>query len=108
MQTKNELPKRFIVVGTWRYRALPETRRFGIGVGIEGGPRERFVAGPEPGAADLVRIGLARYRIWQPGHAAGMQWGLPSGEARDCQVETAPEKMDGTHLTEEAAPEKLE
>jgi hypothetical protein len=55
-----------------------------------------------------VRIGLARDRVRQAGPTARMQRGRSSGKASDCEVEAAPEEMDGAHLAEEAASEELE
>src|SRR6185312_16508432 len=65
------------------------------------------MAGPETGAAHLVRVGFARNRIGEPRHRR-MERRAPSREACDCQVETAPEKVHGACFAEEAAAEELE
>ena len=82
--------------------------RLRIGVGIEGGLGESLAAGPVAGAAHLVRIRLAGDGVGQPGHAAGMERSRPPGEARDREVEAAPEEVHRARLSEEAAPEQLE
>ena len=55
-----------------------------------------------------MRIGFARDRVGQSGHAAGMERRRPSGKAGDREVEAAPEEMDRARLAEEAAAEELE
>ena len=58
-------------------RTFTKTRRFRMGIGIEGGLRESLVARPEAGSAHLVRIRFTRDRGGQPDVPPG--W---SGAAR--------------------------
>src|SRR6185437_11226020 len=82
-------------------RRLGEARRLGIGIAEERGLAEAAVARPEAAAADLVRIGF----LHDPGaevRRLAHQRGRPApGEARDRQVEAAPEEMHRADLAEE-------
>src|SRR6516225_8018532 len=80
------------------HRAVAETRRLGIGIGIEDRLRKSLVAGPEPGAADLVRIGFTGDAVRQPGYAAGMARGCAPGKTGHGEVEAAPKEMDRARL----------
>src|SRR4029079_8228582 len=77
-------------------------------VRVERGFRQQFVARPEAAAADFVRIRFARDPIRQMRHAAGMLGGRSSGEARDREIETTPEKVDGAAFTAEPGAKLLE
>ena len=70
--------------------------------------RHRPAARPEPGAADLVRVGLARHPVRQVRDAAGMRRRGPAREARDREVGRAPEEMHRAALADEARAEALE
>src|SRR5580704_2629382 len=72
-----------------------------VGVGIERCIVDEASARPEPGAGDLVRIGLAHDSIRQMGYPAGMLRGMAPGEARDGEIETPPEEVNGARLAEE-------
>ena len=74
------------------HRRIGEALRAGIGVGVE----RRFPVArscPEPGARDLVRIGLAHHVERHVRVAAGVFRGGPAGEARHREVEAAPEEV---------------
>src|SRR5262249_14297545 len=86
-----------------RYRVAGKTSGLGVGVGIEDAAREGVVARPEAGAAHLVRVRFAGHRIRQPRYATGVRRRRASREARDGQVEAAPEEMHRAHLAEETA-----
>ena len=101
-------PNTRVEMGARRYRSIAEARRFGIGIRVEGGLREGLVARPEPGAADLVRIGFTRDRVGQSGYTAGMTRGRPSGEPGHREVEAAPKEMDGARLPQKAGAKELE
>src|SRR5579863_7395431 len=60
---QNELPQRLVVTSCRGERATPEARRLGVRVRVKHGERECRIAWPETDAADLVGIGLARYRV---------------------------------------------
>src|SRR5262249_39197174 len=62
----------------------------------------------EAGAADLVRVRVARDAVRQAGHAAGVQRRRTAREARDGEVRRAPEEVDGAALADEARAETLE
>jgi hypothetical protein len=72
---KNEFAELRVEIGASRDSAVAETLGLRIGVGIEGGVRKSLVAGPEAGAAHLMRIGFARDRFWKVGHPARMKCG---------------------------------
>src|SRR5262249_55245138 len=99
---ENELTESLVIVSGGRHRLAGKTGRLGVGVGIEGGAREGVIPGPEAGAAHLVRIRFAGYFIRESRYATGMPGRPPSGEARDGEIEAAPEEMDRAHLAEEA------
>jgi hypothetical protein len=77
---EDELPKGRVELGALCYRPVAEACRLRIGVGVEGGMREGVVAWPEPGAAHLVRVGLARNRVGQSGNVTRVERGRPSRE----------------------------
>src|SRR6476661_8436512 len=78
-----------------------ESRRLRIGIGIERRIIDRAAAGPEAGAADLVRIGFTDDVVGQIRYAAGMTRRAPAREARHREVEAAPEEMHGARLAKE-------
>ena len=98
---QNEFAQHPVVAGTRRYRLVAETGRFGIGIGIKGSLRKASLPGPEPGAANLVRIGFASDGIRQPGCAAGM-----SGAFRPEKRVTARSKLPQKKWTGLALPKK--
>src|SRR6516162_9445657 len=105
---QDKLAQHFVEVGARRYRSVAEACRFGIGIGIEGGLWKSLIAWPEPGAADLVRIGFARDRVGQAGHTPGMARCRPPGEAGHREVEAAPKEMDRARLAQKAGAKALE
>ena len=54
-----------------------------------------------------MRIGLAGHRIWQIGHAAGMERRNTAREAGHRQIEASPEEMHRTRLADEAGAKLL-
>ena len=105
---QDELSKRCIEGGAARRLPVAKTRRFGIGVGVEGGAREGLIARPEPGAAHFVRIGFTGDGVGQAGHAARMKRRATSGEPRHREIEAAPKEMDRARLAQEPRAEELE
>src|SRR5579864_1076002 len=79
--------------GLGSYPRGSETGWFGIGVGVERRVIDCAGARPKAGAALLVGIGLARNRVRQVRHAAGMAGRATAGEAANREIEAAPEKM---------------
>src|ERR1700691_6199087 len=65
------------------HRELPEAGGWGVGVGIKGGEVGAVAAGPESGAADLVRIGFAHDLLRNSRSGARKGWGAAAGEAGD-------------------------
>ena len=55
-----------------------------------------------------MAVGFTGNIVGEPRNAARVQRCRPPGESRHCQVETAPEKVDGTGLAEKAGAESLE
>jgi hypothetical protein len=90
---QDELTESLVVESPRGYGRITKTLRLGIGIRIERRLRKSIAAGPEARAADLVRIGFARDRIRQAGHAAGMLRRPASGKARHGEIEAAPEEM---------------
>src|SRR6202044_3180467 len=75
----------------------------GRGVAVEGCLAVAAVTGPEAGADDLVRVGLAGDRVGAFARRSGA-----AGEARDREIEAAPEEMYGADFSNEARGELLE
>jgi hypothetical protein len=75
--------------------------RLGIGIGIERRFSIAAIARPEAAAADFMRIGF----FIDPGSDVRRmpcrRGSTPAGKARNDQVETAPEKMHRTCLSQE-------
>ena len=91
---QNEFAQRSVIASPRCHRSVAETRRLGIGIGIEGRLRKSLAAGPEPGAADLMRISFAGDGVRQPGYAAGMARCRPPGKTGHREIEAAPKEMD--------------
>ena len=82
--------------------------RLRIGVGVKCGMGKPVIAGPEAGAAHLMRIGFLRHCVAKMGYAARMQRRPAAGKARDRQVEAAPEEMHRAAFADEARSERPE
>ena len=85
-----------------------EAGRDGIGVAVKSGVRVGVVARPETRAADLVAIGYTNDCIGQVRRAAGVEESWATREARDREIEAAPEEMHQTGLAQEAGAESRE
>src|SRR5262249_9586250 len=77
-------------------------------IGIERRIVDRPTAGPEAGAAYLVRIGLAGDRVRQMRDAARMARRGSTREAGHREIEASPEEMHRARLAEKAGAELLE
>src|SRR5262249_37670720 len=73
-----------------------------IGVGIKKRRRHDIGAGPETEAAHFLRICFARDRIRQVRNPARMRRRRSPGKSCHGKIETAPEKMNRTALSEQA------
>src|SRR5262249_31859648 len=89
-------------------RMVPIPRWFRIGVGVERGAREHFVAGPKSRAAHLMRIRFTRDGVGESRKSTGVKRSGTAGETGHSEVEAPPEEMHRTYLPEEAAAEMLE
>src|SRR5581483_5962062 len=87
--------------GSYGHGAKP--LRFRCRIAVEGCPRQTAVAGPEAGAAHLVRIGFTRDRI-----GVFALRSAAAGEARHRQIETAPEEMHRAALADELSAKRAE
>src|SRR3546814_3433685 len=79
------------------HAALAVARRFRPGVGVERGLAESR-AGPEAGAGQFMRIRLLHHPVRAVRRAARMQGRAAPREARNREIEGAPEKVRGTRL----------
>src|SRR5690606_18588258 len=98
---QNELPKIGTVEGLARLEGrFCESRRFGIGIGIErriwDGPAPR----PKSAAAHLVRVCLSGHPVRQIRNSRGMLRSPPAREPGDSQVWGAPEEMHRAALAD--------
>src|SRR5437016_10527423 len=84
-------------------RRFAERGRFGSYIGIEGGLLNIAAAGPKADAAGFVRVGFAGNDV-----RAGTLRSAAAGEARDGEIETAPEKMYRAGLADETRPELIQ
>ena len=106
---QDELARLGVVAGGRRpTRAGGVALRLGIGIRVEGRFVDRPAAGPEARAAALLRVRLHHHVVRAVRRAARMSRGRAAGEARDRQVEAAPEEVHGALLAVEAAAEALE
>src|SRR5262249_45092454 len=106
---EDELAERCVEARRHRPRGrVSEALRLRIGVGVEDGLPEAGVPGPEAGAADLVRVRLARDPVRHVGNAARMRRRGAAGEAGHGEIEAAPEEVHRAALANEAGPEDLE
>src|SRR6266568_2324639 len=77
-----------------------QSRWFWSGIGIESRGRETVIARPEPTTDHFMRVGFPRHAI-----GPWTLWRAPSRKKGECQVEAAPEKMDGAALADKSGPE---
>ena len=92
----------------WPDRGAGEPGRFRVRVCVVGGIRDRPAARPEPGAADFVRVCLARDAIGKVGNAARMRRRRTARKSRDGEIERPPEEVHRAALAEEARTKPLE
>src|SRR6266700_3523074 len=72
-----------------------QSRWFWSGIGIESRGRETVIARPEPTTDHFMRVGFPRHAI-----GPWTLWCAPSRKKGECQVEAAPEEVDGTALAQ--------
>src|SRR5208283_2864391 len=89
--------------GLWANLPFREAGRFRRRVGIESRSRDIAAAGPDSGATDFVRVSLASNGI-----GSGPLRSPPAGETGDRKIESSPEEMCGTDLSQKPGAEFLE
>src|SRR5438105_1894889 len=72
-----------------------QSRRQRCGIGVERWRSETVIAGPEATTDHFMRVGFPRHAI-----GPWTLWCTPSRKQGECQVETAPEEVDGTALAQ--------
>src|SRR3546814_12988736 len=80
------------------HAALAVARRFRQGVGVERGLAESR-AGPEAGAGQFMRIRLLHHPVRAVRRAARMQGSAAPREARNREIDGAPDNVRGTRLS---------